>query len=152
MINLIIYKLAIYEYALSNFYLKISNRKDEYSNLFYLQSRDEFKHCIALLHLLNFDVYNIQFLNDLLIIDNQKLKTNYQLSTRDIIFRILFLNKPASEYPTKVLLNYVSVGESIAVITYSLLLIYSIFTFNKLQFNIFKWIIKDELNHTLRRR
>ena len=124
MLSRIYYKLAIYEYSLSNFYRKISKRDDEYSSYFYQLSVDEKKHSKMLFSLLSKRGYVIpnKYLVEEVIIQGQEVKTNTEVSKRNVLFYLIFKGKYASSYSTNELLSYVNKGERVAYVYYSVLL------------------------------
>lgn len=124
MLSYIYYKLALYEYSLSNFYQKISKRGGEYSSYFYQMSVDEKKHSKMLFSLLSkrgWEVPN-KYLVEEVVISNISTKTNIKVSKRNLLFYLIFKGRPASGYSTKELLRYVAKGERIAYLYYSVLL------------------------------
>lgn len=124
MLSHIYHKLALYEYSLSNFYRKISKRGDEYSSYFYQMSVDEKKHSKMLFSLLNKRDWSIpnKYLVEEIIVDSKVTKTNIRVSKRNLLFYLIFKGRSASSYSTKELLTYVTKGEKIAYLYYSVLL------------------------------
>lgn len=124
MLSHIYHKLALYEYSLSNFYRKVSRRGDEYSSYFYQMSVDEKKHSKMLFSLLNKRGWVVpsKYLVEEMIVNSKITRTNIQVSKRNLLFYLIFKGRSASSYSTKELLTYVSRGEKIAYIYYSILL------------------------------
>lgn len=114
----------MYEYSLSNFYRKISKRDDEYSTYFYQMSVDEKKHSKMLFSLLSKRGHDIpnKYLTDEVIVDSKVIRTNIQVSKSNMLFYLIFKGKSASSYSTKELITYVTKGEKIAYLYYSVLL------------------------------
>lgn len=159
MLSHIYYKLAIYEYSLSNFYRKISKRDDEYSSYFYQMSVDEKKHSKMLFSLLTKRGWVVpsKYLIEEVIVDSRVTKTNIEVSKRNILFYLIFKGRSASSYSTKELLTYVTKGEKIAYLYYSVLLwlvrCLSYVTQNKLyelDINILSTIRREEKEHSNR--
>ena len=157
MLNLIYRELANYEYALSNFYKKISSRNDEYSNLFNQLAVEEKKHSKMLFSLLDKREKTIpsRYLVESIQYKNEKKKVNNKLSIRNPLFYIIFRGKPASCYSTRDLLKFVQNGEKIAYIYYSLLLYLvkclsyiSKNSLYKLDIKILSTIREDEKSHS----
>jgi rubrerythrin len=117
-------KLAHYEYSLSNFYKKISRRDDEYSSFFNQLSIDEKRHSKMLFALLDKrkKVIPTKYLIEAIEYNNETTKSNSNLSTRNPLFYLIFRGKNASSYSTKELLSFISNGEKVAYIYYSILL------------------------------
>lgn len=87
-------------------------------------SVDEKKHSKMLFSLLSKRGWNVpnKFLVEEIILDSKITKTNIQVSKRNVLFYLIFKGKSASSYSTKELLTYVSKGEKIAYLYYSVLL------------------------------
>ena len=124
MLSHIYRKLAHYEYSLSNFYRKISRRDDEYSSFFNKLSIEEKKHSKMLFALLDKrkEIIPTKYLIEAIEYNNETLKSNEKLSTKNPLFRLVFRDKTASSYSTKELLYFIRNGERTAYIYYSLLL------------------------------
>lgn len=157
MLSHIYHKLAIYEYSLSNFYRKVSKRGDEYSSYFYQMSVDEKKHSKMLFSLLSNRGWNVpnKFLVEEVVTKGNVTKTNIQVSKRNVLFYLIFKGRYASSYSTKELLTYVSKGEKIAYLYYSVLLwvvkCFSYVTQDKLydlDINILSTIRSEEKEHS----
>lgn len=87
-------------------------------------SVDEKKHSKMLFSLLSKRGWLIpsKYLVEEVIIDSKVTKTNIRVSKRNILFYLIFKGRSASSYSTKELLTYVSKGEKIAYLYYSVLL------------------------------
>lgn len=169
MLNRIYRKLAEYEYSLSNFYKKIGARDDEYSSFFNQLAIDEKKHSKMLFALLDKrkEIIPTKYLVEAIELSNllgcssanKSKNTNIEVSKRNLLFRLIFRGKSASSYNTYELLSFVSNGERIAYLYYSLLLyivklLYSI-TKDKLyelDIKILSQIRDDEKNHSKTKR
>ena len=88
------------------------------------------------------------------IVGSNVTKTNIEVSKRNLLFYLIFKGRPASSYTTKELLRYVSNGEKIAYLYYSVLLwvvkCLSYVTQNKvytLDINILSTIKSEEKEH-----
>jgi len=75
----------------------------------------------SLLNKRGYDVPN-KFLVEQVIIQGQEVKTNIEVSKRNVLFYLIFKGKSASSYSTNELLSYVNKGEKIAYVYYSVLL------------------------------
>lgn len=124
-------------------------------------SVDEKKHSKMLFGLLSRRGWSVptKYLTEEIIIDNQITKTNRQVSKRNLLFYLIFKGRPASSYSTKELLIYVTNGERIAYIYYSVLLgvvkCLSNITQNKkyeLDINILSTIRREEGEHSNREK
>lgn len=87
-------------------------------------SVDEKKHSKMLFSLLSKRGWNIpnKYLIEEVVMDSKVTKTNIEVSKSNILFYLIFKGRSASSYSTKELLTYVSRGEKIAYIYYSVLL------------------------------
>jgi hypothetical protein len=108
----------------------------------------------SLLSKRGYDVPN-KFLVEEVIIQGQEVKTNIEVSKRNVLFYLIFKGKSASSYSTNELLRYVSKGERIAYVYYSVLLwgvkCLSYLTQNKmyeLDINILSTIRSEEKEHS----
>jgi len=63
-----------------------------------------------------------KYLIEKVVVDSKVTKTNIQVSKRNILFYLIFRGRSASSYSTKELLSYVTKGEKIAYLYYSVLL------------------------------
>lgn len=120
-------------------------------------SLDEKKHSKMLFSLLSKRGWSIpnKYLVEEVIVDNIITKTNIEVSKRNILFYLIFKGRSASSYTTKELLRYVSNGERIAYLYYSVLLIVvkclSYVTKNKLyslDINILSIVRNEEKEHS----
>jgi hypothetical protein len=108
----------------------------------------------SLLSKRGYDVPN-KFLVEEVVIQDQEVKTNIKVSKRNVLFYLIFKGKSASSYSTNELLSYVSKGEKIAYVYYSVLLwvvkCLSCLTQNKLydiDINILSTIRSEEKKHS----
>lgn len=63
-----------------------------------------------------------KYLVEEVVVDSKVTKTNIEVSKRNVLFYLIFKGRSASSYTTKELLTYVSNGEKIAYLYYSVLL------------------------------
>lgn len=63
-----------------------------------------------------------RYLVEEVVADSNIIKTNLEVSKRNLLFYLIFKGRSASSYSTKELLSYVSKGEKIAYLYYSVLL------------------------------
>lgn len=96
-----------------------------------------------------------KYLVEEVVVGSKITKTNIEVSKRNILFYLIFKGKSASSYSTKELLTYVTKGEKIAYIYYSVLLwvvrCLSYVTQNKLyelDINILSTIRSEEKEHS----
>ena len=120
-------------------------------------SVDEKKHSKMLFGLLSRRGWSIptKYLTEEVIVDSKATKTNLQVSKRNLLFYLIFKGRPASSYSTKELLIFITNGERIAYIYYSVLLrlvkCLSYITQNKkyeLDINILSTIRREEGEHS----
>jgi len=86
---------------------------------------------------------------------NETTNTNTQVSTKNLIFYLIFRGKSASSYSTKELLSFIRNGEKVAYLYYSILLyivkFLNIITKDKLyelDIKILSTIREEENNHS----
>ena len=122
-------------------------------------SVDEKKHSKMLFSLLNRRGWSIpsKYLVEEVIVGSKVTKTNIEVSKRNILFYLIFHGRSASSYSTKELLTYVTKGEKIAYLYYSVLLwlvrCLSYVTQDKLydlDINILSTIRSEEKEHSKR--
>lgn len=120
-------------------------------------SVDEKKHSKMLFSLLDKRGWIIpsKYLVEEVIVGSKVTKTNIQVSKRNVLFYLIFKGRSASSYSTKELLTYVTKGEKIAYLYYSVLLwlvkCFSNITKDKvykLDINILSTIRSEEKEHS----
>jgi hypothetical protein len=112
----------------------------------------------SLLSKRGYDVPN-KYLVEEVRIQGHEVKTNIEISKRNLLFYLIFNSKSASSYSTNELLSYVSKGERIAYMYYSVLLwvarCISYLTQDKLydlDINILSTIRSEEKEHSSNER
>ena len=87
-------------------------------------SVDEKKHSKMLFSLLSKRCWEVpnKYLVEEVVVKSKVTKTNTQVSKRNLLFYLIFKGRSASSYSTKELLKYITKGEKIAYLYYSVLL------------------------------